>query len=47
MYCPVAPERGARLPGILDAMFGMDQITALGDMVQGAVMLRYHKRLVG
>ena len=36
-----------RVFSLLDSMFGMDQITALGDMVQGAVMLRYHKRLIG
>ena len=39
-----APER---VFSLLEAMFGKDQIAALSDMIQAALMLRYNKRTVG
>ena len=36
-----------RVFSLLEAMFGKDQISALSDMIQGALMLRYNKRTVG
>jgi hypothetical protein len=36
-----------RVFSLLEAMFGKDQISALSDMIQAALMLRYNKRTVG
>ena len=36
-----------RVFSLLEAMFGKDQVAALSDMIQGALMLRYNKRTVG
>lgn len=36
-----------RVFSLVEGMFGRDQLSALGDMLQGSVMLRYNKRSVG
>ena len=36
-----------RVFSLLEAMFGKDQLQALSDMIQAALMLRYNKRSVG
>ena len=36
-----------RVFSLVEGMFGRDQVTALADQLQGAVMLRYNKRQVG
>ena len=36
-----------RVFSLVDAMFGRDQLSSLGDQLQAGVMLRYNKRIVG
>jgi hypothetical protein len=36
-----------RVFSLVEGMFGRDQLSALGDMLQGSMMLRYNKRSVG
>ena len=38
--------RGASC-GAMKEMFGKDQLSAMADLVQGSLMLRYNKRCVG
>ena len=33
--------------GAMKEMFGKDQLSAMADLVQGSLMLRYNKRCVG
>ena len=35
------------LCGAMKEMFGKDQLSAMADLVQGSLMLRYNKRCVG
>ena len=47
---PAIPPTSAaseRIFSLLEAMFGKDQDSALADLIQGALMLRYNKRIVG
>ena len=36
-----------RVFSLVKQMFGKDQLTALADFIQGSLMLRYNKRVVG
>ena len=47
---PRLPAKGrcVALPcGAMKEMFGKDQLSAMADLVQGSLMLRYNKRCVG
>ena len=45
----ITPSSAAseRVFSLVKAMFGKDQLSSLGDQLQGSVMLRYNKRNVG
>ena len=45
--CSRALPRRRRVFALVEAMFGEDQLSVLGDQLQGSVMLRYNKRIVG
>lgn len=44
---PPTSAASERVFSLLEAMFGKDQDRSLGDLIQGALMLRYNKRKVG
>lgn len=44
---PPTSAASERVFALLKAMFGADQIASLSDYIQGALMLRYNKRVVG
>ena len=49
IVCAIPPTSAAseRVFALLEDMFGKDQISALSDLIQAALMLRYNKRRVG
>ena len=44
---PPTSAASERVFALLKEMFGSDQLSALSDMIQSALMLRYNKRAVG
>ena len=45
----LAPSSAAseRVFSLVKSMFGIEQLTAMADFVQGSLMLRYNQRIVG
>ena len=44
---PPTSAASERVFSLLEAMFGKDSDSALSDLIQGSLMLRYNKRNVG
>ena len=40
-------QASERVFSLVKDMFGTDQVSSLADFIQGSLMLRYNKRMVG